>query len=344
MSYFNNYYTRHITTLIVILGLGFLYNRYKEKFEPYDQSKEYNMIKRYLLNVSDEADKTSLGENKTMKGPLLWVHMDYTINSRNWLDFYSRNSSEFNQPYQYLTISSIVNHCGKSFNIVLIDDNTFNHIIPGWKQDLSTIPDPIKSNMRKLGLCKILYLYGGLLLPSSFLCMKDLYDFYRGYLTKGKDMFVGTFINNNVTSQYGITDFMPDIRLIGCKRNSNAIGLLINYIQKILSTDYTSEEEFDGKISRKCFEMIENKKIEGVCPGMLGVKDNDNKPILLDDLMGEKYIKIKDCAVGIYIPADQILKRTKYEWFSRLNVEQVLESNMAISKYLLVNTFNENNK
>lgn len=341
MSYLNNYYTRHIATLIVILGLGFIYNRYKEKFEPYDQSKEYNMIKKYLLNLSDESEKTSLGENKTNKGPLLWVHMDYTINSRNWLDFYSRNSEEFNQPYQYLTISSIVNHCGKSFNIVLIDDKSFDHLIPDWKQELSNIPDPIKSNMRKLGLCKLLYLYGGLLLPSSFLCMKDLYDFYKGYLTKGKDMFVGTFVNNNVTAQYGITDFMPDIRLMGCKRKSNEMKQMIDYIQKILSTDYTSEEEFDGKISRKCFEMIENNKIEGVCAGMLGVKDDHNRPILLDDLMGEKYIKVRQCAVGIYIPADQILKRTKYEWFARLNVEQVLESNIAICKYLLVNTFNE---
>lgn len=340
MSYLTNYLTRHITILIVILGVGFLYNRYKEKFEPYDQSKEYNMIKKYLLNISDESDKAYLGENKPKKGPLLWVHMDYSINSRNWLDFSSRNTTQFNQPYQYLTISSMVNHCGKNFNIVLIDDNTFNHIIPEWKHDLSSIPDPIKTNMRKLGLCKILYLYGGLLLPSSFLCIKDLYDFYRGYLTKGKDMFVGTFVNTNVTAQYGITDFMPDIRLMGCKRKSESMNALISYIQKIISTDPTNEEVFDGKISRKCFEMIENKKIEGVCPGMLGVKDKDNKPILLDNLMGETFVKVKDCAVGIYIPANEILKRTKYEWFARLNIEQILEGNMAISKYLIVNTFN----
>lgn len=341
MTYLNNPYTKRIATIIVILGIGFLYNRYKEKFEPYDQSKEYNMIKKYLLNISEESENSSLGENQTKNGPLLWVHMDYEINSRNWSDFSSRNSTQFNQPYQYLTISSIVNHCGKSFNIVLIDDNTFNHIIPDWKYDLSNIPDPIKSNMRKLGLCKILYLYGGLLLPSSFLCIKNLYPFYKTYLTKGKDMFVGTFVNTNVTSQYGITDFMPDIRLVGCKRNSEQMNALISYIQKIISTDNTNEEVFDGKISRKCFEMIENKKIESVCPGMLGVKDEHNKPILLDDLMGEKFIKIRDCAVGIYIPSDQILKRTKYEWFARLNIEQVLEGNMAISKYLLVNTFNE---
>lgn len=341
MTYLNNPYTKRIATIIVILGVGFLYNRYKEKFEPYDQSKEYNMIKKYLLNVSEDSENSSLGENKTKNGPLLWIHMDYEINSRNWSDFSSRNNTQFNQPYQYLTISSIVNHCGKSFNIVLIDDNTFNHIIPDWKYDLSNVPDPIKSNMRKLGLCKLLYLYGGLLLPSSFLCIKNLYDFYRGYLTKGKDMFVGTFVNSNVTSQYGITDYMPDIRLIGCKRKSEQMNALILYIQKIISTDNTNEEVFDGKISRKCFEMIENKKIESVCPGMLGIKDKDNRPILLDDLMSEKFIKIRDCAVGIYIPSDQILKRTKYEWFARLNIEQVLEGNMAISKYLLVNTFNE---
>jgi len=335
MSLFSDY-SRHITTMIVLLGVGFLYNRYKEKFEPYDQSNEYNMIKKFLLNTSSNSNTSlSLGNDK----PFLWIHMDYKINSRKWLDFSSRNTTLFNQPYQYLTISSIINHCGKSFNIVLIDDSTFNHIIPNWNHKLSNIPDPIKSLIRKLGLCKLLYLYGGLVLPSSFICIKDMYDFYKDNLSHN-DLFVGNFVNKNITSQSGVTNFMPDIKLMGSKRNSESLNDLMTYILKLISTDYTSEEEFDGKISRKCFEMIENNKVKGVCPGKLGVKDENNKPILLDTLMGEGFLKLRDCAFGLYVPSDEILKRTKYEWFARLSIEQILNSNIVLSKYLIINSFN----
>ena len=39
---------------------------------------------------------------------------------------------------------------------------------------------------------------------------------------------------------------------------------------------------------------------------------------------------------GIWIPASDILKMRKYEWFSRLSARQVLEANTMLSKYILV--------
>ena len=62
-----------------------------------------------------------------------------------------------------------------------------------------------------------------------------------------------------------------------------------------------------------------------------------DKPVLIDDLLGESHIDYdtkKLCA--IYIPADEVLRRTKYEWFARMSVEQVLVSGSMIAKYLLL--------
>ena len=38
----------------------------------------------------------------------------------------------------------------------------------------------------------------------------------------------------------------------------------------------------------------------------------------------------------IYIPSNEILHRTSYQWFSRLSAKQLLTSDMIISKYMLI--------
>ena len=45
--------------------------------------------------------------------------------------------------------------------------------------------------------------------------------------------------------------------------------------------------------------------------------------------------------VGLYVPAHEIIERTKYNWYSRLSLEQVLEAKLLISKFLLI--CNDNN-
>ena len=321
-------YINYIASFIILIVIGMGYDRYKEKFDLDDETKQYEMIKKYLLNDSTLANS---------KKPLLWVHMNYTKNSRWWQSFYSRNTEYLNQPYQYLTIASIINHCGESFNIVIIDDNTFNKIIPDWSHDMSSIPFPIKMYFRQLALSRILYHYGGMLLPSSFICGKNLLPMYEEGINRN-GMFIGEFINDNVSNQSGAVNFMPNTRLMGCVKENPAMLELIHYIEIMVSQDYTNEPLFDGNISRKCFELVANNKAHTICGGMLGVKSKMGGPILLDDLMGSTYINFMSNANGVYIPEYELLKRTKFEWFLRLSQEQVLESNTIIGKLLLVHS------
>ena len=54
--------------------------------------------------------------------------------------------------------------------------------------------------------------------------------------------------------------------------------------------------------------------------------------------MGDSYIELDDYCVGIYIPHKEILRRTAYQWFTRLSEKQVLESNTFIGKQCLIST------
>ena len=316
----SNYYY----SLILLGGAGFLYNRYKKHNEEDEGIKQYNLVKKYLLNDSSLA--------KTKK-PIIWIHMTYEVNARWWPSFNSRNSDELNQPYLYLTLKSIINKCGDNFNICLIDDDTFANILPGWAIDLNMVANPIKSKLRELGLAKILYNYGGFVVPNSFLCFQNLIDTYNNNTINNK-MFVGELIDRNNTSQH--VNFCPNTKFIGCEKNNSTMKDYITYLESMNSTDYTDESNFLGAYSRWCNEKIINGEINLITSDNLGIKDILGKVITIERLMANTYIDLPGTVKGLYIPADEILKRSAFQWFARLSAKQALTSDTIIGKYLVI--------
>jgi hypothetical protein len=317
-------FSKYIITLVILVASGILYDKYKIKNKIDDDVENYELIKKYLLNDSSLANA---------KKPILWIHINYNDNARHWNSFGSRTSNDLNQPYLYLSIGSIINHCGKSFNIVLIDDNTFNKILPGWNHDMSRLPNPIRCHFRRL-----LYHYGGMIVPPSFICMKNLIDLYDEGVKK-TGMFVGEFVNRNVTSQYGISNFYTSTSFMGCSKEDTNMLDLSKHIEILISSDYTDEMEFQSKINSVCNKYIIENKAVLINGYDLGIKNTKGEPVVIDDLLGNSFIHFKNDIYGVYVPADEILKRSKFEWFARLNTRQVLESDTIIGKLLLTNAF-----
>ena len=290
------------------------------------------IIQNYLFLENDIKYKNQeiniIFEN--IKKPILWIYIPYEYNSRNWESFGSRSSLHLNQPYLYLTIQSIIKHCSNDFYVCIIDEYSFKKLIPYFEIELNKISNPIKYNLLILCLLKILYLYGGMIVPLSFLCFENLYPIYNKSIKNGK-VFVGENVNNNVSSQEYM--FCPDIHFIGSKSKNPIIEELIQYIQIISSTDFTDESIFLGKINNWC---LNTDKVNLIPAKQLGTSNKENKPILIDNLLERDYITFSKNIYGIWIPANTILNRTSYEWFARMSKEQVLEGNTILSKYILL--------
>ena len=196
----NSFSTINLVSLFAFLiVLGYLYRRFENKRIQEASQDNYNAIQNYLL------DDVTLAKSKK---PILWIHVPYEYNSRKWLSFGSRSSFDLNQPYLYLTVKSILRQCDQSFTVCIIDDNSFEKLIPNWSINMNTITDPILANMRMLGLMKLIHIYGGLLCPLSFVCMKNLMGLYHKGTINDK-MFVCENNNNNITST--TQDFYPDL-------------------------------------------------------------------------------------------------------------------------------------
>jgi hypothetical protein len=111
----------YIALFIILITLVFLYNRFLSHQKSYWGTDEYEGLREILLNKNNIKDDHR---------PILWIYVPYQYNSRHWESFGSRSSHDLNQPYLYMTVKSIINHCDRSFNICIIDDDSFGKLIP----------------------------------------------------------------------------------------------------------------------------------------------------------------------------------------------------------------------
>jgi hypothetical protein len=308
----------------ILIVLGFLYRRFEDKLIREETSENYKAIQDYLL------DDVTLAKSKK---PILWIHVPYEYNSRNWLSFGSRSSFNLNQPYLYLTVKSIIQQCDNSFTICIFDDDAFQRLIPGWNLNMNSVSDPILTNMRTLGIMRLLYIYGGMMCPISFLCMKDLSGLYNKG-TRSNKMFLCETTDRNITSTD--LDYYPSIKFCGAPKECETVKMLCDFIQRTMSRDFTAENKFLGNFDRWCEKRIRDREINMIDGIDIGTKTIDEKPIILDDLMSNQYLNLYKGTYGILIPADEVLKRNNYEWFARLSAKQVMESNTIIGNYLLL--------
>ena len=322
-------FTNLFILFFILIVTGFLYKRYENKLKSEEERDTYNSIHKYLL------DDVTLGKSKK---PILWIYVPYEYNSRNWLSFGSRSSFDLNQPYLYLTARSIIQHCDESFTICIIDDSSFKKLIPNWNINTTSISEPLLSNVRTLGMLNLLYIYGGLICPISFVCLKNLDTlFEKG--TSGDKMFICENVNRNISSTE--FDFFPNLAFCGAKKNCRMIKELSNFVQITNSYDYTANVKFMGEYDRWSQKYIKNGKIRLISGIEIGTKTLDGKQIVIDDLMSNYYLNICPNAYGILIPADELLNRTKFNWFARMSPKQVLESETIIGNYILLSQTTE---
>jgi hypothetical protein len=279
----------------------------------------------YYKNTAEKLEKE--------KRPILWIHVPYEYNSRNWTSFGSRSSFNLNQPYLYITLKSMIMKCDESFHVCIIDDMSFSRLLSKWKVDMKLLSDPMKQYMRQLGICQLLYKYGGLNIPISFLCMKDLYYIWDRGTTK-TDVFTIETVNRDVSKNENT--FKPNVKFLGAIKNSETMKKMIHYIEYEISKDYTDQMKFLGNMNNYLIEEIQKHKVYMFDSGYIGAKTLSGNAIIIDTLMSSDYIELTNTCHGIYIDMYDLLNRTKYEYFPRMSMKQVCEGTSILSKYMLL--------
>jgi hypothetical protein len=311
----------------ILMTIGVFYRRYDDKLIRESKERNDDAIRDYLLTDPDKLGAISVTR------PILWIPIVYTYNSRKWESFGSRSSYDLNQPYLYLVVKSIISYCKDSFHICLVDDNSYKRLMPDWGYEPNKTPEPVMEHARKLAMIRLLRIYGGMTVPPSFLCLRNLDELFHNSLTSNMDMFVCEEVNNSSLSN---SEYVTGISVMGCKQNSSSMKELELVYSQAIRKDFTMNLELSGEISNICDKLIKHGNVSRVNSELLGIRSRDEKRIGVEELLGNSHLDISTHAYGILIPSNDILKRTAYQWFARMSGEQVLSSNTIIGKYILV--------
>ena len=83
------------------------------------------------------------------------------------------------------------------------------------------------------------------------------------------------------------------------------------------------------------YDANKNDKLQILDGEYIGTRDKENNIIIVDDLLSSKVIELHSDNYGLYIPWNELIMRSALSWFVYLSVEEVLDSNTNIGKYLL---------
>jgi len=300
-------YRKPLLVVGISIAALLVYRHYKQNESSLDEREHYQYAKDYFIG-----DNTIHGRK-----PYLWIHVQGEMNARNWESFGSRNTTTLNQPYLYVTIKSILDKCKESFNVFLIDDDSFHKLVPNWKINMDALPSPSKEHYRQFGLTSLLYTYGGFTVPASTLCLEDLQGLYKQALEEKDGFAVQTSVD------------APDPLFMGSVRHGDVIRKLRDFEGSLLQKDHTAEADFNRTLKAWC-----GKYAQVVCGGKVGVKKKCGNPVDLADLLGNNPIDFHQGVQAVYFPAEEILRRPKYAWFARMSVAQLRNSDLAIVHYL----------
>ena len=145
---------------------------------------------------------------------------------------------------------------------------------------------------------------------------------------------------NNGANAYNV-DYMPSIKLIGCIKECPIMKRLIKHMEMLYGTNFTSSTEFEDLISKWLLKCGEKQQINIIDGKYIGTKDSNTNAISLEEIMGSTFIELDANAYALYIPSNDLLRRSKYNWFCKLNSKEVLEANTILSKYLLLSNETE---
>jgi hypothetical protein len=137
--------------------------------------------------------------------------------------------------------------------------------------------------------------------------------------------------------------FAPDINFFGCAgKNNNTMGEWIesSYVH-FTAYGLTSQElQFSQTISQWCVQAVKKRKMslvaaDQVCSAYRDQITEQMKPILVDTLFDSSdKVMLSKHALGVFIPAQEMLARSKYNWFCSISVEEILKGD-----YLLASMF-----
>ena len=293
----------------------------------------YKSQKLIEENGFNSRDLINIGANNDT----LWLYYDHSeVNGRLWSDFGTRSSRVLNVPFLNLCYQSIVMNNGRTYTVkVLSGLSDVAILLGGWASLPKSLQNPIAPvNEAELNYIRatILRRFGGLWVNPSTIFLKPLLELKESK----KVVFFGTDKDESYSDIDGTPVPGTDVMYSPNKENPIFVELEALALKRIIEQQGGKQFRKDIKWDLKSIMDDFSKEIEYI-PTIEFARKENGRRIQLEDLLSSSEIPIPKSAIYVPIDWNEIRERQHFGWFLRMSEDQILESNLFISKLIKFN-------
>jgi hypothetical protein len=273
--------------------------------------------------------------------PNLWIH----LNTNQTLPFpgmsllpsaqTSTTRIDKAPTFEQLCAYSVLFHNANDFNVVLITDNDLSLLLPGWNVNLSAVPDEARDAVRQVALIRIVYYYGGLLVPSTFAAtapFRKVISLPNAAPANQILAFATPSTGTNRSEEGGVHAplFGPSAQFLYSAPLNQTVRQLINALSMKTGTQ-AQVSSFEDRAAMAMRRAMQDGKVQMLPGELIGTKDAEGQPVnIAEAISGFKRLPQ---SVGVLV-SDRLFALRKYGWLTRESPRDILSGSTWIAAQL----------
>jgi hypothetical protein len=219
---------------------------------------------------------------------------------------------------EQLCAYSVMFHNVNTFNVVLVTDDDLNLLLPGWSVNMAAVPEAGRRLVRDIAMLRIVYHYGGMLVPSTFAATGP----FAGPLSSPGSVPEGVVLAFEAPTTGADHDelFAPSGRFLYSRPLNPTVKHIIDSLAPTNGT-HAQAMAFHDKMADVMLELQRAGKVRALSGGIVGTQDADGRPVTVADAL-DGFPRAPG-SVGITIP-DHISTARKYGWLDKETPRNIL--------------------
>jgi hypothetical protein len=294
----------------------------------FEMSSGYKAPKMNIYDL-DGYFVESVNLNHSYK-PKIFVHLPLERNERLWDSFGSRSTEQMNLSIAYMSILSIIKHCGGKYDVILFDNSNIRDLLDTYHmlddisdRDYKTLNDRDLRHWEDYCKCKIIYEFGGTMMRPYFY-FNQCPD---KSILQSNEFRVTHYVNEGL--KHTNSQFIPLTQyfMVSGRRNSD-LKLYLDYLED----DFRYPEHHDPDKYNRSYKDLH--MLKAIDPKLFGIQNTKGLPVFYDDLLSSnKELYLSPSMVALFVNVDVHMKHRQNQWFLRMSPDQILASHTFIGQY-----------
>jgi hypothetical protein len=225
-------------------------------------------------------------------------------------------------------------HNNSDFNVICITDHDLPLLLPGWNVNLDAIPEGPRGLVRQIALLRVVYYYGGLLVPSTFACTAPLASIMSSPSSIAKEQIVAfeaeTTGMGAQQEEDGHERFGPSARFMYSAPLNPTVRVLIDALS-VRNTTEAQVSAFEDHASVLMNRLKAKGKVNTLPGELVGTKTAHGTAVTVAESL-DGFDRAQG-SVGVWIPL-RVFEVRKYGWLIREAPQKILLGSTWLAEQL----------